>query len=160
MRNHSSVKFTLTLALLCAVSSLVARADEATDRTAIEQAIAGLNQFPRPVGLFTEEATNDLVLLPKVRFMIVPARGMPTLTISHEPFGEAHLDPPAAKIINPRIASGAIRFLTPDIALVDGFWNFSDGASAQRRKLFFVIQRDGDAWRIASARVLAPADSN
>ncbi len=92
----------------------------------------------------------------------------PTVTISHDPWGEATINfpgmpplPPAGFYpwinlwIYPRIVSGAIRFITPDVALAEGAWIYQDGAATQTIPLLFVMKKEGDNWKIASLRVLA-----
>ena len=63
MRHYSNVGAILCLPLLLA--SYVS-ADEAADRTAIDRAIASLNQQPQPTGVFTADAYSELDRLPDV----------------------------------------------------------------------------------------------
>src|ERR1039458_6776399 len=97
-------------------------------------------------------------------------RNRPTVTISHEPWGEATINFPwtdylikalrarTLEILNPRIGSRTIRFLTPDVALVDGAWTYKDdGATTRTTLLLFVMKKERGNWKIASIRVLAPA---
>jgi len=77
----------------------------------------------------------------------------PAVIISHEPWGEAAIDlpgssAPAVEVADPRIEGGAIRFITPDVAIVEGHC-----ASAA---LLFVMKRDEGDWKIAALRMLAP----
>jgi len=50
--------------------------------------------------------------------------------------------------LNPRFVSTTIRFITPDVALVDGTW--------QTVPLLFVMKKEENDWKIASLRTLAP----
>jgi hypothetical protein len=83
--------------------------------------------------------------------------GRPTVVISHEPWGEATIDyGGGGEIVNPRILSRTIRFVTPDVALVDGaFTREVDSTESEMTPLLFVMKKDGRVWRIASVRVLA-----
>lgn len=165
MRHHAATKALLCLSLLTAS---YAWADEAADRMAVDRTIAALNEVPQRAPVFTADAYSELDHLPDVQpqaFRIAgPARtdsGM--VTISHEPWGEAALNFPGTaslptlEILNPRIASGATRFVTPDVAVTDGVWTYKDNAGAtQTIPLLFVMKREGNNWKIASLRVLAP----
>jgi hypothetical protein len=153
-----------------------ALADEAADRVAIDRAVAALNEPPRRTALFTQDtdASSELARLPRVRPLSppipqlpgdpasLPRTDSPTVTISKEPWGEATINflgmppLPTANILAPRIASGNIRFVTPDVALVEGAWIYDDRAVMRSVPLLFVMKREGENWKIASLRVLAP----
>jgi hypothetical protein len=156
------------LCLPLILGSCALAADEAADRAAIGQTISALNQFPLPAGLFTDDAVSDLGRLPGVNqahFQIGPdatvaTAGGPRVVISREPWGEAQIYPPALfvrplVIANPRIASSTVRFVTMDVAMVEGSYTRTNGDLVQTTPLLFLMKRDGDAWRIASARLLA-----
>ncbi|MCU1258458.1 MAG: hypothetical protein JWO80_1343 [Bryobacterales bacterium] len=168
MRHCTSVKAILCLPVLF-VS--YASADEAADRIAIDRAIAALNEMPPRATLFTEDSSSELERLPNVRavafrilrpsgdLVSLPRTDHPSVTISHEPWGEATIalapmSPPALEILNPRIVSSTIRFITPNVALADGEWTYKDGATTQSTPLLFVMKKEGDSWKIASLRVL------
>jgi len=148
--------------LLCL--ALCAVADEAADRAAIERTIAALNRAPRPSALFTADASSELDRLANgkpVSFEPLLASEdpalHPTVTISHELWGEATINFPsvAAEILNPRIACDSIRFITPDVALADGNWTYENGPETQKKPLLFVMKKAGDDWKVASLRLLA-----
>jgi hypothetical protein len=109
-------------------------ADELADRAAISGVILSLNLLPRSAALFTGEGFSEFE-----RLRIPEA----TVTISHEPWGEATIGR-----VGPRISSGAIRLITEDVALAD--------ADAQTTPLLLVMKREGGRWKIASVRALAP----
>ena len=149
-----------------------ASADEAADRVAIGHVIAKLNQLPHRTALFAKDAegASELEGLWKDKrissFRISkPPADRPTVTISHEPWGEATINLPGmasimmshspAELLNPRIESRNIRFITPDVALADGAWTYKEDASTMQSKpLLFVMKREGADWKIASLRVL------
>lgn len=155
------------LCLLLA-SAVYVLADEASDRAAIERTIAGLNEMPRRGALFIDEANAlaELARLPRVApgSRILRPRGdppLPTVTISHEPWGEATINfplmaSPTLEILNPRITGGAVTFITPDVALCDGTWTYNDGSALQTIPLLLVMKKEGADWKIASLRMLAP----
>ena len=155
-------------ALLCLPLLLAAGAgaDEASDRVAIGRAIAAVNNVPAPDALFTadSDAADALQRIcrdnpPVYRF---PSweRGHAapgTVSISQEPWGEATigLPLPPGEITNPRIEGRSIRFLTQDVALVDGACVYRTAAGTRITPLLFVMKKDADDWKIASLRVLA-----
>ena len=149
-----------------------ASADEAADRVAIGHVIAKLNVLPQRAALFTDDAdgASELEGLRKDKrissFRIsTPPADRPTVTISHEPWGEATINLPGmasimmsnstVEVLNPRIESINIRFIAPDVALADAVWTYKEDASTtQSKPLLFVMKREGADWKIASLRVL------
>ena len=157
----------MILCLPLMLASCVLAADEAADRAAISRTIAALNEVPQPAGLFTDDAVSDLGRLPEMNAIqfqpnatVVTAGGL-SVVISREPWGEAQIYfpgqviPPPVVILNPRIASSTVRFVTPDVAMVEGSYTHRDGDSMQTTPLLFLMKRDGDVWKIASVRLLA-----
>ena len=175
MRHYSGVKALLWLPLLFGAC---AWADEAADRAAIGRAIGALNEFPQRADLFTADADGRSVLeqLSKGERLVyqmrpragdpVPSSSSdhPTVTISHEPWGEATINFPgigpltaSVEMLNPHMVSSAIRFITPDVALADGVCTHKDDSTTtQTTPVLFVMKKEGDDWKIASLRVLAP----
>jgi hypothetical protein len=100
-----SMKAILCLPLLLAS---YASADEAADQAAISRAIAVLNEQPQRTTVFTADASSELDRLPDVKPKSFQVEGQPvpdatvavpgphgvTVTISHEPFGEATINFP------------------------------------------------------------------
>ena len=110
---------------LCLFSLFAASAwaEEADDRAAIGKVISALNEVPLRGSLFTADADgfSDLERLLKVSQRAVRTQlslPAPAVVISKEPWGEATLIPFAAtsELMNPRISSGSVRFVTPDVA--------------------------------------------
>jgi hypothetical protein len=177
MRHYAIMRAVFCLPFFLAVC---APADEAVDRAVISRIINRLNQLPISAALFTQDAdgSSELVRLRKgkrLEYRILNPPGAPgalhqadrpTVTISHEPWGEATINWPGmesmmksnrpVELLNPSIQSQAIRFVTPDVALADGSWIYKDeGASIQNIPLLFVMKNEGGNWKIASLRVLA-----
>jgi len=135
----------LWLPLLLAVSLW---GEETADRAQIASVIATLNQAPELARLFTADSDGS-------RALAEVLRSTPTVTISHEPWGEATWGFSGSR---PRITSGQVRFLTPDVALIDG--SAVDGAASRpdgkdSAPLLFVMKKEGDSWKIASIRLLS-----
>jgi hypothetical protein len=155
MRHFPGMKAILCLPLLFASCAL---ADEASDRAAIGRVIASLNERPSRAGSVGESpvATAELNRLLILGISRVQASGLPTVTISHEPWGEATLNFPGISTLpaTAGIVAGAMRFLTPEVALVEAEWK-SEEVTTVPKPLLFVMKKVGEDWKIASARVLA-----
>jgi hypothetical protein len=118
-------------------------ADQAADRAAIERVVGVLNSS-RPgempdSSLFTADADNQLDRLADLNRRLFQA--------SKEPWSEATA---------PRMAIQSIRFVTPDVALVDAAdTQYGSVILARRIPVLLVMKKEGADWRIASLRVLA-----
>jgi hypothetical protein len=158
---HANLTAILCIPLFFASYAL---ADEAADGAAIGRAIAALNESSNEPAqhdaLFMKDgnAASELALLRRVNppFRIVGPSGssapMPTVTISHEPWGEARISFPPVEL---RTADRSIMFITPDVALAEGACMYHDAATPTI-PLLFVMKKEGGDWKIASLRVLAP----
>src|SRR5579862_3658482 len=156
MRHFASMKALLCVLLLFAPYAF---ADEAADRIAIGRAITTLNEPLQHSALFTGDgrAYSEFERLRRANplaFRIIgPAAdpvSHPTVTISHEPWGEATINLPG------RESRPSIAFITPDVALAEGACTYEDDhAGSQTTPLLFVMKKEGDDWKIASIRVLA-----
>ena len=120
-------------------------ADEAADRAEIGRTVSALNVVPPRAGLFTADSEAPAVLA------TLGGGGGLTVTISHEPWGEATIGPASGPASNPIISIAKIRFITPDVALVDAAATHAGGKDAT--PLVFVLKKEGDSWKIASARI-------
>ena len=140
------MKANLCLPLLLAA---FAWADEPADRATIRRTIAVVNEFPWSIPAVAESPIAEREIEAVRRSAPpLPDSGRLTVTISHEPWGEATIGPATMEF--PRIASGAIRFIAPDVALADADWTREDGTSLHKPVLF-VMKKVGDVWKIASA---------
>jgi len=172
---HLTGGFLVLPVLFCAI----AWADEAADRAAISHTVVALNVYPPRAELFTADADAAPVLDQlwsgkRIEYRLAPETAaveslesdLPTVVVSHRPWGEATISYPgrgimtAMEMLNPRIAASAVRFVTADVALADGACTYRQySAGTQTTPLLFVMKREGEAWKIASVRVLAPAPS-
>lgn len=139
-------------------------ADEAADRADIEKTIRALSVWPTHVQLFTADFEDQAVLSRVVRtgFPVVcpevwwetcgvsvrmPNTDQPgEIVISKEPWGEATWVPAGMNMNVARIRITRIRFLTPEVAMVD---------AVARDPLLIVLRKVGTNWKIASLRILA-----
>jgi hypothetical protein len=144
-------------ALACLVLfATAATAGETADRAAIADTLRALNDLPPKNGIFIADATvspefDSLWKGRPIAFRWRPRAG-PAVHISHEPWGEATIDfsPLRAEMINPRVVTGDIRFVTDDVAVADGASVYDN----ERRPLFFVLKRSGAGWKIAALLVV------
>jgi hypothetical protein len=155
----------ILLVILISVPGL--RAEDAAENTAIQRTIEALNQSPLRIDLFASDtnAAAELSRLPrgvlKLRIPENPSSAQPTLTISKEPWGEATINFPGSPVlptieINSRITSGAIRYITSDVALAEGtLTTKGDGDDTRITPLLFVMKKEHDQWKIASIRVIS-----
>ena len=119
-------------------------AGEPADRIAIERVIAALNADQASAGqkpiadLFTADADNELNRLASLDRRLVPSS-----------------DRPWSEVTTPRIVVQHIRWITPDVALVDAA-NTQYGSTilVRRVPMLLVVKKEGKDWRIASLRVL------
>ena len=116
----------------------LAFADQAFDLAAIESVIGALNEPGTPIStLFEPGSTGELSRLGDLdRFF--------------QPTGQ-----PMSESTTPRIASQSIRFVTPDVALVDAAkTQYGSVLLVRSIPLLFVLKREGTNWRIAAVRIL------
>jgi hypothetical protein len=125
------------------IFSAFARADERTDRLAIERIVDAPNDYKSGAGqqqvstLFTADAENQLSLLSELNQKLIPG------------------GKPWSEVTKARIALHSIRFITPDVALVDAA-NTQYGSTilVRRVPVLLIMKRETNGWRIASVRVM------
>jgi hypothetical protein len=132
------MKALVALALLCATLVFAeGPADQAADRTAIEKVIGSLSTA-KPVSiLFTPDAESDLGRLTAMNRTMTDA--------ANQPWSE--LTPPLLVI-------DSVRFITPDVALVNAA-NTQIGTVPRRVPILFVMRKVGADWKIAALRLLS-----
>jgi hypothetical protein len=112
-------------------------------------------QSPPHEPVFTEQVngSEEFLRLRKAHPRAFQITDRPSMTISHEPWGEATLNIPAYVHAD---SNRAISFVTSDVALVQGFFTFKDNDGVRQPKaLLFVLKKEENGWKIASIRVLA-----
>jgi hypothetical protein len=134
------------IAVVVLIAGCVSGADEASDRSAIENTVRAFSLMPGRASLYTSDFDRD-----ELRQVGTPASteggaipitvdGVPgTVVISKEPMGEAQWFPAGT---HPPVIVKRIRFVTPDVALVDCVSNSP----------LIVMKRVGTDWKIASLR--------
>ena len=125
--------------LLALLLCLCWGADETAGRSAIEKVIAALNEERATAsGLFTADADPA-----EIRELDRLKQRM--LETSRKPWSE---------VLAPKILSRRIRFVTPEVAIVDGVIFQYGSALLRSTPLIFVMRRQPNGWRIASVRLL------
>jgi hypothetical protein len=135
-------------AILCLALFLAATlwADEARDRAAIEKVIAAINDPVQRAALFTRDATSD-VDFDRLIDLHRPDRFTP-----YRPIG---VNETWTELTAPHVVSGAIRFITADVATVDAASTIAGAVTlAPRVPLLFVMKRESAKWKISVVRVL------
>jgi uncharacterized protein (TIGR02246 family) len=139
----------LTTGLLFAQSRTDRRADEAAVREVVRKYVDAreLRDAGAIEALFTSDADQQTTSgeWRRGRAQIVPG----TL--------ESSKRNPGTRTI--RVES--VRFLTPDVAIVDGPYEIgaADGAAPRRMRATIVLTRGSGAWRIAAIRNMVPTSS-
>lgn len=143
-RHFGNMKALFFLPLLFALSL---QADEAQDRAAINKVIVALNDSAQRAGLFTKDVDSMVDFARLVDLHRAAASG-PDIIGRDEAW---------TQLTVPRVVSGSIHFVTPNVALVDGASTVEGAVTLARRvPLLFVMRRESAQWKISAVRVLAP----
>jgi len=135
---------------LCLLLPLTAgmAADYQVDRIAIERAVASVNDPELRFAAFTADAHSD------VDFdRLIDLHWKPGLVIG--------MDEPWRELTVPKIVSGRIFLVTPDLAIVDCASTIRGAVTLKERvPLLFVLKRVELSWRIAAVQgPAAPASA-
>ena len=102
--------------ILCAavIFGAIARADEANDRIAVNEIIEAINDPDQRPTLFTKDADST------VNFdRLIDLHLRSTRNVGVGGVGGVGIDETRRVLMVPRVASGTIRFITPEVAIVD-----------------------------------------
>lgn len=107
----------------------LAWADQSADRAAIERVIDAWNDGRRSADLFTADARKEL---------------------DGQSIWERR---PWSEETPPRLVMQSLRFVTPDVALVDASnTQFGSMILVRKAPVLLVMKKEGSAWRIAAIR--------
>jgi len=123
-----------TIAAVATVFVGIVWANDAFDRTGIEHTIRALNRATTEVEarkLATAEADSELA-----RLLAFNTR-------------------PRSEVSRPHFIIQAVRFIGPDVALVDAATQYAAWPPVRRIHLLLVMRLEGNIWRIAFVRILA-----
>jgi len=139
------MKAILCFALFCAAGLW---ADQAQERAAIDKTIAALNDPAQRAKLLAGDVDSE-----------VDFDRLIDLHRRESQYGGVAIgiNEVWTELTAPRVVSGRVRFITPDVAMVDGASTIR-GAVTLRRSvpLLFVMRKDKGEWRITAIRVLRP----
>jgi hypothetical protein len=133
----------LCLALFCAAGLW---ADEIHERAAIDKTIAALNDPAQRARILAWDVDSRVDF---DRLVDLHRRNLPVASVA------IGMDERWTELTVPRVVGGPIRFITPDVAIVDGA-SIIRGAVTLRPRvpLLFVMRKTDREWRIAAIRVL------
>lgn len=129
--------FACVLAFLCCASALV---DDTGDQAAVERLIAEFNAAPasRRAAFFTSDANG-------------PRQLQQLSDLDRELSGGR----PWSEVSTPQIHCRSVRFITPDVALVDAEnTQYGSVILVRRVPVLFVVRNEHGAWRIAALRIM------
>ncbi len=145
MRPSRIMELILWFPLFCGVGLC---ADEARDRAAIDNVITALNDPAQRAALFTKDFDGSVDfdhLVDLHRKLRSPCVVIGT-------------DETWTELTVPRVVSSSIRFITPDVAIVDGASTIRGAATLVRSvPLLFIMKKTGAEWRISAVRDGNPA---
>ena len=144
---------------LAALFATMLKADEVTDRAAIDAVIEAVNNPLQRTRLFTKNLDST------VNFDSLINMHLDSPTRVFVPFGmpgPVGMPEPWRILTEPHIVSGAIRFITPGVAMVDGASIVRGAVTfADTVPLMFVLKKEQAGWRInAVRRIWSGASAN
>jgi hypothetical protein len=143
MRHFTGMKVILCFPLFFAFGLL---ADEAQDRAVIQKVIAALNDPAHRSEMFTKDADSDvdfdrLVDLHSAHLCPDPILGGAIVGLNE----------PWTQMTTPHVVTSRIRFITGDVAIVDGSSTIEGAVTLSRSvPLLFVLKKEGPVWRISA----------
>ena len=120
----------------------VSRADEAADKTAIQAVITAINDHQPTAPLLTTETANtpeELVHITELERLMDSSSA------------------PMSEKLPPKLVARSIRFITQEIAILEAESIQLAAVSFRTIPVLFVMKKEGTSWRIASFRMLRPA---
>jgi hypothetical protein len=121
-------------------------ADEAGDRDAITKVIAAVNDPVLRPRLFTKDVDTAVDFNRLIDLHLLCSSCAGDVIGMNERWREMTV---------PRIVSSSIRFITPDVAMVDGASTIRGAVTlAESVPLLFVLKKEGAEWRINAVRRL------
>jgi hypothetical protein len=147
-RHFFGMKVILCFPLFFAVGLF---ADEAEDRAAIDKVIAALNDPAHRAELFTKDADPGLDF-----DRLVDLHSTTSCPGVFGMGGVIGMNETWTQMTAPHVVSGTIRFITRDVAIVDGASTIEGAVTLARSvPLLFVMNKEGREWRISSVRAVA-----
>ena len=138
---------------LAALFATMLKADEVTDRAAIGAVIEAVNNPLQRTRLFTKDLDSKVNFDSLIDMHLDSSARVPVPVGTPEPW---------RNLTAPHIVSGAMRFITPDVAMVDGASIVRGAVTfADAVPLLFVLKKEQAGWRInAVRRIWSGASAN
>ena len=136
---------------LAALFAIMLKADEVTDRAAIDAVIEAVNNPLQRTRLFTKDLDSTVNFDRLIDLHLASSATVPVGTPE-----------PWRLLTEPHIVSGAIRFITPDVAMVDAASTVRGAVTlAETVPLLFILKKEQAGWRInAVRRICSGASAN
>ena len=136
---------------LAALFAIMLKANEVTDRAAIDAVIEAVNNPLQRTRLFTKDLDSTVNFDRLIDLHLASSATVPVGTPE-----------PWRLLTEPHIVSGAIRFITPDVAMVDAASTVRGAVTlAETVPLLFILKKEQAGWRInAVRRICSGASAN
>jgi hypothetical protein len=138
---------------LAALFAIMLKADEVTDRAAIDAVIEAVNNPLQRTRLFTQDLDSSVNFDRLIDMHLALSPNVPVPVGTPEPW---------RLLTEPHIVSGAIRFITADVAMVDAASTVRGAVTfAETVPLLFILKKEQAGWRInAVRRICSGASAN
>lgn len=133
--------------ILCTaiIFATIGRADEAKGRIAINKIIEAINDPVQRPTLFTKDADSTVQFGRLIDLHLRSSRNVGV--------GGVGIDERWRVLTVPRVVSGSIRFITPEVAIVDGASVIREAVTlVETVPLLFVLKKEQAVWRICAVR--------
>ena len=141
--------------ILCAAAifATIGRADEAKDRIAINEIIEAINDPDQRPTLFTKDADSTVNFDRLIDLHLRSTRNVGV--------GGVGIDETWRVLTVSRVVSGTIRFITPEVAIVDGASVIRGAVTlVETVPLLFVLKKEQAVWRICAVRRIVSAGTH
>ena len=135
--------------ILCAavIFAAIGRADEAKDRIAVNEIIEAINDPVQRPTLFTKDADSTVNFDRLIDLHLRSTRNVGV--------GGVGIDETWRVLTVPLVVSGTIRFITPEVAIVDGASVIRGAVTlVETVPLLFILKKEQTVWRICAVRAI------
>lgn len=138
--------------ILCAavIFATIGRADEAKDRMAINRIIEAINDPVQRPTLFTKDADSMVNFDRLIDLHLMSSRSVGV--------GGVGIDETWRVLTAPRVVTGTIRFITPEVAIVNSASQIRGAVTlAETVPILLVLKKEQAVWRICAVRTVVRA---
>jgi hypothetical protein len=140
--------------ILCAavIFAAIGRADEAKDRIAVNEIIEAINDPVQRPTLFTKD-TDSTVNFDRLIDLHLRSRNFGVGGVGG--VVSVGIDETWRVLTVPLVVSGTIRFITPEVAIVDGASVIRGAVTlVETVPLLFILKKEQTVWRICAVRAI------